>query len=92
MMWWVPPAVLVAAGLLSLAWTAFLLFEITKAVELVVEAAASLSSRQQAKNRSGAVHPRSVVRGLPDRSRLDSIRSHSRRKHLYVANSTDFLL
>ena len=92
MMWWVPPAVLVAAGLLSLAWTAFLLFEITKAVELVVEAAALVSSRQQAKNRSGATRPRSVVRGQPDRSRLDSIRSHSRRKHLYVADPADFRL
>ena len=57
MMWWFPPAFLVAAGLLSLAWTAFLLFEITKAVELVVEAAASLSSRQQAKNRFGCGAP-----------------------------------
>ena len=92
MMWWVPPAVLVAAGLLSLAWTAFLLFEITKAVELVVEAAASLSYRQQANNRSGAAHPRPVVRGQPDRSRSDWIRSNSRRKYLYVADSADFLL
>lgn len=47
MMSWFPPALLVASGLLSLAWTAFLLFEITKAVELVVEAAASLSSCQE---------------------------------------------
>lgn len=92
MMWWFPPAFLVAAGLLSLAWAAFLLFEITKAVELVVEAAASLSSRQQAKNGSGAMHLRPVVRVQPDWSRSDSIRSHSRRKHLSVADSADFLL
>lgn len=39
---WFPPVFLVASGLLGLAWTAFLLFEINKAVELVVQAAASL--------------------------------------------------
>jgi cysteinyl-tRNA synthetase len=92
MMWWFPPAFIVAAGLFSLAWTAFLLFEITKAVELVVEGAASLSSRQRVKNVSGAVHTRSVMRDQPDWSRSDSIRSHSRRKHLSVADSADFLL
>jgi hypothetical protein len=92
MIWWVPPAVLVAAGLLSLVWTTFLLFEITKAVELVVEAAASLSTRQRAKNGSGAVHPRPVVRDQPHWSRSNSIRTHSRRKHLSVADPADFLL
>jgi hypothetical protein len=90
-MWWLPPAVLVAAGFLSLAWTAFLLFEITKAVELVVEAAASLSSRQRAENRSGAVHRRPVVHDQPGWSRSNSIRSRSRREHLSVAHSADFL-
>jgi len=91
MMWWFPPAFLVAAGLLSLAWTAFLLFEITKAVELVVEAAASLSSRQRTENRSGTVHPRPVVRDQTGWSRSNSIRFPSRRKHLSVADSADFL-
>ena len=90
MMWWFPPAFLVAAGLLSLVWAAFVLFEITKAVELVVEAAASLSSRQRTENRSGAVHPRPVVRDQPGWSRSNSIRSLSRRKHLSVTDSADF--
>jgi hypothetical protein len=72
MMWWFPPAFLVALGLLSLAWTVFLLFEITKAVELVVEAAASLSSRQQARYGSGAMHRRPVVRHQPDWSSSNS--------------------
>ena len=79
-MWWFPPAFLLAAGLLSLAWAAFLLCEITRAVELVVEAAASLSSRQQPRNGSAAMRPRPGAHGRPDWSRSDSIRSHSRRR------------
>ena len=66
MMWWFPPAFLAALGLLSLAWTALLLFEINKAVELVVQAAASLSSSQQARNDPGAMHPRPVERDQAD--------------------------
>jgi hypothetical protein len=69
---WFPPAFLVASGLLSLAWTAFLLFEINKAVELVVQAAASLSSCQQAKN--GPVHARLVARDQPDGFKRRSLR------------------
>ena len=86
-MWWFPPAFLVAAGLLSLAWTAFLLIEITKTVELVVDAAVSLSSRQQARNGAPALHRRPVVRNQPG-----SIRSLPRRTHYSVANTANLPL
>ena len=66
MMSWFPPAFLVASGLLSLAWTAYLLFEINKAVELLAQAAASLSCCQQVKNGSGAKYLRPVARDQPD--------------------------
>lgn len=66
MMSWVPPAFFVASGLLGLAWTAFLLFEINKAVELVAQAAASLSSCHQVQNDPGAKYRRTVVRDQSD--------------------------
>ena len=77
-MWWFPPAILVATGLLVLSWTAFLLIEITKAVELVVEAAVSLSSRRHAKNGPGALHRGPVVRHQPEWCRPPSVRKISR--------------
>jgi hypothetical protein len=45
---WFPPAFLLASGLLSLActaWTMFLLFEVTKDVELVLAALHTLARR-----------------------------------------------
>jgi hypothetical protein len=42
---WFPPAFLLASGVLTLAWTAFLLFEVSKAVELVLAALHILARR-----------------------------------------------
>jgi hypothetical protein len=80
MMWWFPPALLVATGLLSLAWTAFLLFEITKAVELVVQAAASLSASHRPCGNSTSSRHNPTPRFLPEkvgRGKFQSSGGHS---------------